>query len=108
METDYLIPFFEGTWSLISNMSEMIMEKQTMNVSPKNKYIFGKWKESSEFSSCHMLNWEPFRCNHTIIPNAMPKFDALERTAPPYFLEMWRQGKLLFFNKLLVWFGLHK
>ena len=67
METDYyLIPFFEGTWSLISNTSEMIMEKQTMNVSLGNKYIFGKWKESPEFLSCHMLNWEPFRWDHTL------------------------------------------
>lgn len=42
METDYSIPFFEGTWSLISNTSELIIEKKTRNVSQKNKYIFGK------------------------------------------------------------------
>lgn len=66
MEADYLIPFLEGTWSLISNMSEMIMEKKTRNVSQKNKHIFGKWKESPEFPSCHMLNWEPFRWDYTL------------------------------------------
>lgn len=66
METDCLIPSFEGTWSLISNTSEMIMEKQTMNVSLKNKYIFWKWKESPEFLSSYMLNWEPFRWDHIL------------------------------------------
>lgn len=84
METDYLIPFFEETWSLISNTSEMIMEKQTMNVSQKNKYIFGKWKESPEFSSCHKLNWEPLDEIHTIIPNARTNCDVLKYIAPSY------------------------
>lgn len=79
METDYLIPFFEGTWSLISNMSDLIMERQTMNVSQKNKYIFGKWKESPAFLSCHTLNWEPFRRDHRIIPNARPQSDGLKQ-----------------------------
>lgn len=80
METDYLIPFFEGTWSLISNTSEMIMEKQTMNVSQKNKYVFGKWKESSEFPSCHMLNWDHL---DEIIPSAVPKLDVWKQTVLP-------------------------
>ena len=95
METDYLIPFFEGTWSLISNTSEMIMEKQTMNVSQKNKYIFGKWKESPEFSSCHTLNWELFRWDHTIIPNAVPKFDVLKEIVPTFF-ECWGKSSFYF------------
>lgn len=64
----------------------MIMEKQTMSVSLRNKYIFGKWKESPEFLSCHMLNWEPFRWDHTLCSTQVGRF---KTDYSPVFLNVW-------------------